>query len=309
MMAYFVQPTAFASVFTVPGAVVDEHLKLASATQLKVLLYVLRNLSNIPENTQIAATLNLPVGEIEDAMQHWVQLGILGSDTAEIRLQNEPTSKTVVKRVTRPTREDVARRGAEDERLRFLLQEAQMRFGRTLKSSEASTILWLYDDEGMSPSVILLLLQYAVREERLNISFIEKTAALWLNKGVQSVADAEQEMETAARQKTAWKMVQRAFGMEYRRPSAKELEYSLLWIEEWGISEELLKAAYDTCVDAKSKLSIPYIAKILENWHKKGYQTAAEVSAEKQNKKAAEKTQGAAYDIDLFEQLLNRAEE
>ncbi len=308
-MAYFVQPTAFVSAFTVPGAVVDEHLKLASATQLKVLLYVLRNMSNIPENSVISGALNLPESEVEDAMQYWVRLGILGSDKAEIRLQNEPAPKKVVERVTRPTREDVARRGAEDERLRFLLQEAQMRFGRTLKSSEASTILWLYDDEGMSPSVILLLLQYAVREERLNISFIEKTAVSWMNKGVQSVADAEQEMETAARQKNAWKMVQRAFGMEYRRPSAKELEYAHLWIEEWKISEELLKAAYDACVDAKSKFSIPYIAAILEKWHKKGYQTAAEVAAEKQSKKSEPKNSGAAYDIDLFEQMLNRAEE
>ena len=304
----FFQPTAFSSAFTVSCAVADEHLKLASFTQIKVILYLFRHMSALPEKDDVAKALSIPVSEVEDAVRYWIRAGILGDDSVVLSEQNEKSAKQTVVQNMRPTREDVARRGNEDEQLRFLFQEAQMRFGRTLKASEASTLLWLYDDEGMPLSVILLLLQYAVREDRCNISFIEKTAVSWINKGISSVAEAEREMEIAARQKAAWSIVQRVFGMEYRRPSTKENELALLWIEEWKIPEELLKCAYDTCIDAKSKFSMVYIGKILENWHKKGYQSAAEVAAEKQQKKQEKERQGAAYDIDLFEKMLNESD-
>ena len=308
-MNFFFQPTAFSSVFTVPCAVTDEHLKLASAAQIKVLLFLLRHLSDAPDVKTVALSLSLSESETEDACRYWVSAGILGSDTQKVGVAEDTVSKPVVRRAVRPTREDVARRGDEDERLRFLLQEAQVRFGRTLKSSEASTILWLYDDEGMAPSVILLLLQYAVTEDRCNISFIEKTAVSWIKKGVQSVADAEREMEAAAERKTAWHVVERAFGMEYRRPSEREAEWALLWVRDWQVSEELLKCAYDTCIDAKSKLSVPYIAKVLEGWHKKGFKTAEDVDQEKQKKKVEKAHRGAAYDLDLFERMLNQPDE
>ncbi|MBR7070875.1 MAG: DnaD domain protein, partial [Clostridia bacterium] len=175
-MSLFFQPTAFSSAFTVSCAVADEHLKLASFTQIKVILYLFRHMSALPEKDDVAKALSIPVSEVEDAVRYWIRAGILGDDSVVLSEQNEKSAKQTVVQNMRPTREDVARRGNEDEQLRFLFQEAQMRFGRTLKASEASTLLWLYDDEGMPLSVILLLLQYAVREDRCNISFIEKTA-------------------------------------------------------------------------------------------------------------------------------------
>ena len=47
----------------------------------------------------------------------------------------------------------------------------------------------------------------------------------------------------------------------------------------------MLKAAYDICVDKKTKLSFAYVAKILESWHAAGYKTPADVTAGEQKKK------------------------
>ena len=100
--------------------------------------------------------------------------------------------------------------------------------------------------------------------------------------------------------------MQNAFGIERRNPSAKEAELSDLWINEWKIGKDLLKAAYDACVDAKTKLSMPYVAKIIESWHKDGITTPKQIKAQKtQNKKAPTKTNYAGYDLDLFEKMLN----
>ena len=97
----------------------------------------------------------------------------------------------------------------------------------------------------------------------------------------------------------SWAVVCKAFGIERRKPSKKEETLSLLWVNDWKISPEMLKEAYDICVDSKSKYSFAYIAKIIENWHNNGYKKVEDIKP-----KANDKMQGA-YDIDLFEKMLN----
>ncbi len=301
-MNYTLNMAALGNAFMVPSVVADKYLKIATHTQLKVLLVLMRNISEGIDPQKIADALSLPLGETEDALVFWQQRDILIGTASK-----EPEQKTVIINSEMPTRADVIKRGLEDERLMFLLREAQLKFGRNLKQNESSLLVSLYDDHGMDASVILLLLGFAAREGKCNISFVKKTAAYWLSQGVDTVIDAERLIADAAKQNLAWALVQNAFGIEKRNPSAKELEYSNLWINEWKVSADMLKAAYDACVDAKTKLSMPYVAKIIESWHKDGITTPEQITAQKQkSKKSSSKTDYAGYDLDLFEKMLNK---
>lgn len=301
-MNYTLNVAALGNAFMVPSVVADKYLKIATHTQLKVLLVLMRNISEGIDPQKIADALSLPLGEIEDALVFWQQRDILIGTAPK-----EPEQKTVIINSQMPTRADVIKRGLEDERLMFLLREAQLKFGRNLKQNESSLLVSLYDDHGMDASVILLLLGYAAREGKCNISFVKKTAAYWLSQGVETVMDAEHLIADAAKQNLAWSLVQNAFGIEKRNPSAKELEYSNLWINEWKMSADMLKAAYDACVDVKTKLSMPYVAKIIEAWHKDGITTPEQITAQnKKSKKLSSKTDYAGYDLDLFEKMLNQ---
>lgn len=301
-MIYNINTAIFGNTFAVPSVVADKFLKIATHTQLKVLLYFMRNISEGIDPQKISEALSLPISEVEDALVFWQQRDILVGTAPK-----EPEQKTVTINSTMPTRADVIKRGLEDERLMFLLREAQLKFGRNLKQNESSLLVSLYDDHGMDASVILLLLGLAAREGKCNISFVKKTAAYWLSQGVETVIDAERLIADAAKQNLAWSVVQNAFGIERRNPSAKELQYSNLWINEWKISADLLKAAYDACVDTKSKFSMPYVAKIIEAWHKDGITTPEQITAQKQRlKKPTPKTDYAGYDLDLFEKMLNQ---
>ena len=298
-MIYNVNPAIFSSTYAIPTDVADKYLKIATHTQLKVLLYFMRNISDGIDSQKISDALRLDINETEDALLFWQQCGILTGATPK----EEP--KTVVVKSTLPSRTDVIKRGLEDKQLMFLLREAQLKFGRNLKQNESQLLVSLYDDHGMDPSVILLLLGYAVREGKCNLTFVKKTATHWLESGVETVMDAENLIAEAAKQNLAWSVVQSAFGIERRNPSTKEAELSNLWVNEWKISTELLKAAYDACVDAKTKLSMPYVAKIIESWHKDGITNPEQISAKKKNVKPQGKNDYAGYDLDLFEKMLN----
>lgn len=301
-MNYYINPAVLTAVFTVPTDVADKHLKLARGEHIKVLLYILRNMSGELSEEEISAASGVSPYDVKEALIYWSQAGILlkKDGTAAVTKQfKKPTASVLAQK---PTRNDVARRGAEDGKIRYLLQETQMRLGRNLKTNESSTLVWLYDDQGLDVSVILMIIQYAVANNKANIRFIESTAVSWINKGIDSVAAADEELRNMALKDEAWRIVKKAFGFENRKPSPKESELSLKWVNEWGMSEKMLTEAYNACVDKKSRFYMPYVTKIIENWHEKGYKKPEDIPTKKKSKT----NDGfAAYDMDLFEKMLN----
>mgnify|MGYP004468519363 FL=1 len=300
-MDYIINPSCFSGSFPIPSDVADKYLKLATETQLKVLLAVMRNFAAPLKSAEISQFLNLPESEIEDALIFWAQKNII--TVKDIKESDESIKKTVIAE-TKPTREDVARRGNEDPKIMMLLREAQLKFGRNLKTNETQTLVWLYDDKGMNVSLILMLLEYAASCKKLNIGFIEKTAAKWLDSGIETIADAERQITEDAKREISVNAVFKLFGMERRKPSEKELYFADLWLNEWKLDNSLLTEAYNKCIDKNAKISFAYIGKILESWHKKGFKTAEDIKetspAGKTDKKGF-----AAYDLNAFEKMLD----
>ena len=57
----------FGQMFGVPNAVVDQYLKLATPSQLKVLLYLLRNNGQTVDHSEIAKALAISEELVEEA--------------------------------------------------------------------------------------------------------------------------------------------------------------------------------------------------------------------------------------------------
>lgn len=289
----------------VPSEVTDKYLKLASGEQLKVLLYFIRNIYSGIEAEDIAAYLKLPVSEVLDALNFWEQTGILIKTVSEKVLSEKKEKPTVKALSVKPTREEIAVLSDTDPMISFLLREAELKFGRALRGSELQTLVWLYSDYGMDISLIFMLIEYAISEKRANIGFIESTALGWIDSGIDSITAAEKYIEEQSRKKTSWSIVQRLFGIEQRNPTAKELQFCYRWIDEWAFKSDMLKQAYDKCVDAKGKVSFSYINKILESWHKNGFTSPESLNKDTKSPKKKAGGNFSAYDKALVDKLLN----
>ena len=302
-MKYIINAAAMATPFFVPAQVVDEHIRLATGNQLKVLLCMLKNISSGANETAIAEFLRLPEAEVLDALEFWAQAGLLTSvDSPAPKKESSPKPKAVKPVTVKPTREEVAEIAVTDDKLAFMLQEAEMKLGRSMRAGEIQNLAWLYLDHDMDVSIILMLVEYAVSEGKTTVAFIESTALAWLDAGVSSLAEAEEQIEARNRKKTAWGLIQSVFGIDRRSPSDKELEYARKWVVEWGFTREMLREAYNRCVDQKAKLDMRYINGILERWHKEGITSPAQIS------EGGKKTDDsmARYDKDLVKTLLNK---
>jgi len=293
-MEYNINPSVFTNVFVFPSAIADKYLKLCKGEHLKVIIYILRSSSNKPSMQEISDALDISLYDVEEAILFWADAGILVTDNIS------KTEKTkVLKKSLKPDRDDVAKRGLEDPKIKYLLAETQLKFGRCLKTNETQTLVWLYDDLGLDVSLILFIVEYAIQNNKKNMRFIESIATDWADKEIETIEQAEEQVRLLALYDKSWAVVCKAFGIERRKPSKKEETLSLLWVNDWKISPEMLKEAYDICVDSKSKYSFAYIAKIIENWHNNGYKKVEDIKP-----KANDKMQGA-YDIDLFEKMIN----
>lgn len=175
----------------VPAEVADRFLKLATHDQLKVMLKVCSLGAPEFDTEDIAKELRISDEQAKEAVDFWASAGFFISRNAPVKEpkpEAHPAKKAVRAATVKPDRNEVARRGTEEPQIAFLLGEAQKKLGRALKQSESSTIVWLFDDEGINTPLMLMLFEHEAANGMFRIGAIERTAMEWIDAGVEDVS-------------------------------------------------------------------------------------------------------------------------
>lgn len=319
------------SIFAVPSCVVDKHIKLAGAVQLKVLLFILRHAGENFSCDDIASFLSMHPADVKDALQYWVETKLISKNddviipfpllegnacdennkvsensTAELNVLNEISKKPrVLSRPQKPDNLFVAQRIKESPEIAFLMQEAQVILSRPISNGDSATLLMFHDTDGLPVDVILMLMQYAVSIGKGNMRYIEKIAISWGNEEIDTVQKAENKLRQLESYNQSWSIVEKTLGIDHRSPTAKEQEAANRWVNEWKISVELIKEAYDRCVNLKGRYIIGYMDSIIKRWHSMGIKTLSEAMEEQHRAKGANNRyiHSPSYNIEEFEKM------
>lgn len=324
---------AWNGVFAVPNDVVDKYIRLATEKQLKVLLWLLRNAGSEYTAEEMAQALSVHPLDIGDYIQFWVNAGLLckmpqglapaqrqaentikpvpeekADGQAQVQQEKVKAEKKKPRALSRPQKPDsayVAKRLSESGELSFLMEEAQVILGRPLSGGDSATLLMLHEDDGLPVDVILMILQYAVGEGKTAMRYVERVGADWASEDIDSVEKAEEKLRAIAGTKDAWRKVSRIFGLNSTgSPTKTQLECAGRWVNEWKYQEEMLRLAYETCVDTKGEYNLKYIDGIIKRWHSAGIMEPQDVeNAKKPKKKETAQKRGTSYDIDELESL------
>lgn len=303
-MNYSINPKELSSFFALPSSVVDDHIKLASEYQLKALLIFIKNQSDDKVYELIQKKLSLSESEVKECLDYWVQRGVLIGDEISV-IKQETVKKAVVKEFStaKPTREEAIKRIADSEELKYLTNVAQEKLSRPITAAELRTFVWLYDNYGLPTPVIILAIQYAFDSGKLNFSYIEKVCVDWARNDITTLAKAEERLNALYLSKTAWKIVENTFGIEHRNPSAYEKKCADKWVNEYGFTKEMLKSAYDICVNQTAKLKFSYINTVLEKWHKNGYKIPSDIPEKDGKNKSS--TKSTSYSLEKIKRKVN----
>lgn len=218
----------------------------------------------------------------------------------------EPKRHFTVAKPQKPDYVFTSQRLAVDEEFKILVEEAQMALGKTLSNSDCSTLLMLKDTCGLPLDVILMLIQYCISIDKGNIRAVEKIGVAWADDGIYSVEAADNKIRLTKQLNKFFSIVSSAFGLQnVGSPTKKQLEYSQRWIGDWKFSPEMLREAYERCVDSKGTLKFNYIDGILKRWHGSNIKSPSALKEFESgsNKAAAKSTRKASYDIDELEKI------
>lgn len=319
-MSYKMNLGNWNSVFVVPSDIVDKHIKLVGAVQLKVLMWVLRHAGEDFEVEGIAKDLSMHPADVKDAMQYWIENDIITSKdqvlspaTSVEKLESAHSESLKEKkeeatkrarlpvRHTKPNAEHVSKRMEESDEIKCLMREAEVILSRTLSQGDLSLLIMFHDDDGLPVDVILMLLQYAVSVGKNNMKYIERVAIDWGKNEIDTIEKAEARIRSLEAKQKAWNLVEKVVGIEHRKPTSDEEEITNRWINEWGYKEELIKEAYERCVKAKGKYIARYMDKIIKSWHAQGIHTLKEALSERQKQDYKKQKHAPSYDIDQYE--------
>lgn len=235
------------------------------------------------DGSKTAARLRWPDSRLRPAWERLTALGLAPPPS-----EAPPPPKQQEEPIPEYTREELTAAQEREPEFRGLCRELEGMLGRVLSDNDLKCLYTMYDHLGLPPEVLVLLTGWVIRRERRQknnpaacprMPAIQREAFRWKRLDVDTLERAEDYLRRQegvdARE---WAILQ-AVGVTDRRPAVeKERQFIASWVE-MGLSDELIHMAYERTVYQKKAMNWPYMNKILQSWHKAGYQTPAQVEA------------------------------
>lgn len=181
---------------------------------------------------------------------------------------------------------DVAEHIGSDKDFKYLVNFCEETLGKILSTVDLQVLLGIYSWLGLPVDVICLLVASCLEETHKKygagrvptLRTIEKRAKAWVRNGVLTLGRAEEylkEQEKLGEDKGRMAALLRISG---RTLSPTEERYITEWLG-FGLSDELVEAAYDKTVINTGSLKWSYMHKILTSWKSMGFKTLSDVEA------------------------------
>ena len=301
---------------------VIQHVDKASKRDIKVLLSLAAEPMACVDLAAacriVAQRLALTEQEINGALSFWNGTGVLNilEEEAAAAAPAMPVEKEKIPQTPRviadgglPDYSSVELSGLLERRreLASLVDECQRVFGKIFNTREVSQIAGMVDYLGFEGDYILSLLSHCVRMEKRSLRYAEKMALTLHDEGITECSVLEERLHRIEMMATSIGKIRTMFGIASRALTAKEKKMVERWVCQMQYSDDVLRLAYETTVNATNDASIPYANTILERWYAEGYRTVQDVEralAEYRRKKAEG---NSSFDVDdFFEAALKR---
>ncbi len=297
---YKINPTKYNGVTVIPSEIAEKHLILSSASQLKVIIYAFSRAGGVFDEKMLSEGTGINEDEIKDALSYWKDLGYVlsseesasfGDAPSSVNKPEEKEEKAETKTVSLPEKGkiphnnptklnygDICTRIGESESVRFLLNEAQLKLGRTIGVSDQSSLILLHDYYGLPAEVILSICEFArTKGKSTNMNYIYKIGVDWSQREIDTIDAADEELKNIEKVNKIWAEFCAMAGISSSKPTTAQEKYLSQWTNEWKFSVTMLVLAFEEMKTHTEKISYSYMHKVLSSWHLKGINTPEKV--------------------------------
>lgn len=281
---------------------INEYIKSADRDSLAALLALL-SLRGECDESAVCALSGVDIDSVKQAIAFWRGTGIISVSGEE---------QTVIK----PARTEKAQKIAEipqysgeeletlisKNSLRELIDECQSISERIFNPTEINKLVAMREYLGLETEHILMLFIYCKSIGKTSLRYIEKTAYSLYDEGIDSLSAFEDYIKRKEELDTLTGKLRKLFGAKDRSLTPKEKAYIACWYGDWGFSYDIIELAYQVTVDNTDKFSLPYLNKVLSNWHDDGLSDVEAIKASLESFKSqkSEKKKKGSFDTDEF---------
>ena len=314
------------SVLVLPASALEVN---ATATQLRVLLWLASDATLAGKASQLARLADCSAAEAKEALRFWREAGVLtgevaqddtktASSIASAKSASVSDKKPRLEQTPQYTTAELADMMEERDSLRCLIDAASNVLGKVIqKVSDIRILAAFVDYYGYDEEYVLLLLKYCKEKKgKATLGWIEKFAlGLRDDYGIETTEELERWIRNDERVHSLEGKVRKMFGIKDRELLSNEKKCLVAWAE-YGYGEDIVRRAYEITVRSIQEPSVAYANSILERWHAEGLKTLEEIegrieaerAAREAKAKATKKTVGSSFDTDdFFEAALNRS--
>ncbi len=288
-----------------------EKTARANALYVKVYLYILALSGTSIEYSAVADALDILESDVINAVKYWTAEGVIfekdGNLSFSATTDDFFPEKVITVQKSDYNQEHISDAVIASPALRDMIAVAEELLQKPINQAEMETLYWLYDGLGFSPEAVLMLLEYCVDKGKPRLSYAEKVALSWCDKGLTSPEAISEYLRINERKNDDIRYITAAMGISNRPLASAEEQYFSKWSDEFHMSREMILLAHEYCLMQTSKLSFPYMDKILERWAKEGITTtsAAQADRDAHKEKNTKPTQkGSEYEYTDIEQMM-----
>lgn len=156
-----------------------------------------------------------------------------------------------------------------------IVHEFEALFGKTISPADMQTLLYIYDTLAFDVDLFEYLIEYCVTMNKKSSRYMETVAIAWYKDGIRTKAQAKELYNLTS---GIAKMVFKTLGITREVPTAAENAFFASWNMDMRFSPEIIEEACLRGVTARpNSVNFNYINGILENWHKNGVKTMADI--------------------------------
>jgi len=240
--------------FSIPMDFMDNYIFKTKPDYAMVYLYAhkffIEN-KGVPSHEEVASALRMSNEAVAAAFNFWQGKGFCLGKSIPPGFDKSSYSPNEI---------------SSDAGFAFVCENAQQIMGKLLSTSDCQTLFWIYDYLGFSPTVIIMMINYATTENKGKMRYIEKLAISWADKGLFTPEAVENHLAEVRAYRTYEKKVKNKLGITGRELTPTEKQIVRAWeIEVKPTADELI-SALEICVERTGKISLKYINGILLKW-------------------------------------------
>ena len=256
----------------------------ASAAELKLILALFER-SGRATDEELIEVVGTSRARITSAIALWEEAGVIvergeGDEPCENPYGNRVTTEFPDRFIAGELEEESAAEVARTIRknsLASLFDELAVMMNKTmLTPMEIKNITALCSQYGLDEEYIATLAAHIAAERELTASILVTRAKNYAAKDITDAADLESYLSAIECEKREFTEYKRIFGIHNRSLTKTEMEYLRKWSREFGFDIAIIGLAYDISAINTSKLSFPYMDRLLSDWKEASCKTVAE---------------------------------